>query len=121
MKMGQILKGQEGKIECRRMSASVRSAIDCIFVALTLAVFFTGCKHTQGKFASLNEPTTTELAATAPATSATAPTAVTISRQIDPAWLKPSPDLFTLGPGDRLEIEVIGDPASRSVTIVAPD
>jgi len=86
-----------------------------LLAGLGLLLFSSGCKHTDGKFTSLNEP-----AAGAPATS-TAPQPVTVPRAIDPAWLKPSPDLFTLGPGDRIEIEVLGDPASRSVTIVAPD
>lgn len=35
--------------------------------------------------------------------------------------LKPSDEAFTLGPGDRLEIEIAGDPASRTATLVGPD
>src|SRR5207237_2474516 len=35
--------------------------------------------------------------------------------------LSPPTDSFTLGPGDRLEIEIIGDPSSRSTVIVGPD
>jgi len=44
-----------------------------------------------------------------------------LTNRMDPAWLQPAPDLFTLGPGDKLEIEVMGDPASRVMTVVAPD
>lgn len=40
---------------------------------------------------------------------------------IDPAWLKPSSDEFTLGPGDRLAIDVGGQEDSRVETIVGPD
>ena len=43
------------------------------------------------------------------------------TNRIDPAWLKPAPELFTLGPGDRVEIELIGEVASRSTAIVGPD
>src|ERR1051326_5978545 len=48
-------------------------------------------------------------------------TKVTLANQLDPAWLQPSPDLFTLGPGDKVEIEILGEPTSRATTIVAPD
>lgn len=51
-----------------------------------------------------------------------APVAVAESRGvIDAAWLKPSAAEFTLGPGDRLAIEVSGEPASRVETVVGPD
>lgn len=46
---------------------------------------------------------------------------VTLSNQLDSVWLQTPTNLFTLGPGDKLEIEVIGEPASRTTTIVAPD
>lgn len=35
--------------------------------------------------------------------------------------LRPSEKAFTLGPGDKLEIEIAGDPASRAATLVGPD
>jgi protein involved in polysaccharide export with SLBB domain len=47
--------------------------------------------------------------------------AVKLSNGIDPAWLRPPEELFTLGPGDRLEIELLGEPTSRALTSVAPD
>jgi protein involved in polysaccharide export with SLBB domain len=82
------------------------------FIFPALSLLFTGCKHVEGHYASLNAPRVER---------APHPNTVMVSRKIEPAWLKPSPDLFTLGPGDRLEIEVLGDPASRAVTVVAPD
>ncbi len=36
-------------------------------------------------------------------------------------WLRPDTNLFTLGPGDRVEIEVFGDPTSRTITTIGPD
>jgi polysaccharide export outer membrane protein len=51
----------------------------------------------------------------------------TVTNHIDPAWLKPNTEPFTLGPGDRLEIELLGDPrsasdpATMSNVIVGPD
>jgi polysaccharide biosynthesis/export protein len=81
-----------------------------LFPMLTLCSV--GCKHVDGHYSSLKAP---------PAEKAPRANTVIVSRKIEPAWLKPSPDLFTLGPGDRLEIEVLGDPASRAITVVAPD
>jgi len=46
---------------------------------------------------------------------------VTFTNHIDPALLEPSDKLFTLGPGDRLEIESISEPLSRTETVVGPD
>src|SRR5207237_6492614 len=63
---------------------------------------------------------TTNMPASATATGAVT-SAVTLSRQIDPSWLEPPTQLFTLGPGDKLEIELVGEPTSRTTTIVAPD
>ncbi len=48
-------------------------------------------------------------------------TSVDLTNRIDPSWLRPSDDLFTLGPGDKLELEVLGDAASKITTVVAPD
>ncbi len=42
-------------------------------------------------------------------------------RAPSPELLQPSARAFTLGPGDRLEIEIAGDPASRTATPVGPD
>jgi polysaccharide biosynthesis/export protein len=48
-------------------------------------------------------------------------TTVTITNRVDPAWLQPPTEPFTLGPGDKVEIQLMGEPASRAPTIVAPD
>lgn len=48
-------------------------------------------------------------------------TEVTLTNRIDPAWLKPPTTQFTLGPGDKLEIEILGEPTSKSTTVVGPD
>ena len=48
-------------------------------------------------------------------------TGVTLTNELNAALLRPAEGLFTLGPGDSLEIEVLGSPASRVVTPVGPD
>ena len=40
---------------------------------------------------------------------------------IHPEWLKPSPKAYALGPGDKLEIEIIGETGTRTDTFVTPD
>jgi polysaccharide export outer membrane protein len=44
-----------------------------------------------------------------------------LARQLDAQLLQPPQDLFTLGPGDILQIEVIGRPDSRTETTIGPD
>jgi polysaccharide biosynthesis/export protein len=47
--------------------------------------------------------------------------AVTLTNELSPDLLRPGDNFFTLGPGDSLEIEIVGNPASRAVTFVGPD
>src|SRR5262245_3369294 len=46
---------------------------------------------------------------------------VTLTNRLDPAWLRTPTNLFTLGLGDRVEVELLDDPASRMTTVVGPD
>jgi protein involved in polysaccharide export with SLBB domain len=88
-------------------------------VLICAVVLLAGCKHTHPQHGFAQYPSVE-------ATSRTNRPAgdlqqVSLTRKIDPAWLKPPSDLFTLGPGDHVEIEILGDPASRTLTIVGPD
>lgn len=47
--------------------------------------------------------------------------ATTVRRTLDPALLQPPRDLFTLGPGDRIEVEILGTANSRTILTVGPD
>lgn len=44
-----------------------------------------------------------------------------VTNKIDPSLLEPPTQPFTLGPGDRVEIELMGEGPSKVTTIVAPD
>jgi polysaccharide biosynthesis/export protein len=68
-----------------------------------------GCQHTLPRPPSPRPLDTAIVAAYA------------VTNRIDPAWLLPPPEPFTLGPGDRLEIELTGDVASKAATVVGPD
>jgi protein involved in polysaccharide export with SLBB domain len=48
-------------------------------------------------------------------------TAVSPLNPIQAEWLKPSPDFFRLGPGDVLEVEIIGSTEPPAVAMVGPD
>lgn len=82
----------------------------CVFALLVVAL--AGCQTARPK---------SEVRKQAPSFTATNFATESLSRQVDSQWLLPPTNLFTLGPGDRLEIEVMGDPATRASTIVGPD
>ena len=44
-----------------------------------------------------------------------------LTNRIDPSLLAPPTEPFRLGPGDVLEIEVIGEAKSQSIVTVGPD
>ena len=46
---------------------------------------------------------------------------VNATNSIPAEWLKPSTDFFRLGPGDSLQVEILGEAASQSVQSVGPD
>ena len=84
----------------------MKNAICTFSVGLLLALL-SGCASPGPKF----EPRqgTTNL------------TTLTVTNQLSTDLLRPGTDLFTLGPGDQLEIEILGNPASRALTTVGPD
>lgn len=76
-----------------------------------LAVLLSACRHTEPQFATFQP---------APIQSA-GPNMVKIPNHLDPSWLHAPTNLFTLGPGDKVEIELLDDPASKTTTTVGPD
>jgi polysaccharide biosynthesis/export protein len=46
---------------------------------------------------------------------------ITLTNQINPAWLRPPTAPFTLGPGDQIELEMMEDSASTNLDVVGPD
>ncbi|HYG24100.1 MAG TPA: polysaccharide biosynthesis/export family protein [Verrucomicrobiae bacterium] len=83
-----------------------------IAASAVLMASLAGCAHRNATFNSLDS---------AEAPKAAAPEMVTVTNHIDAAWLAAPTNLFTLGPGDRLEIELLDEPASKSTTVVGPD
>jgi polysaccharide biosynthesis/export protein len=84
----------------------------------------TGCQHNHQRYSESDLAVPGPAAVSAPRDPSKVSvtlTPVNLSNRIDAAWLKPSEDAFTLGPGDKLELEIMGEPASKTLTIVAPD
>jgi len=74
-----------------------------------------GCKSgPSGRFADLAPGASTS-------GEPSAPTTLSATNQLNPEWLRPSEAPFTLGPGDRVELEILGTPTSRAITSVGPD
>lgn len=88
----------------------------CLFTLL--AVLLAACRTPEPPASDARKPA--PVAPPAP-TNQTSFTAVTAERQLPPEWLRAPTNYFTLGPGDRLEIEVIGDLTTRATTVVGPD
>lgn len=83
-----------------------------LFAALALAVLGAGCQSTVARRAGKNAPKT--LPSFTPQTVADMPT-------LDPSLLQRPNTQYRLGPGDVLEIEIVGDITSRVRTVVGPD
>ncbi|HET7625117.1 MAG TPA: polysaccharide biosynthesis/export family protein [Verrucomicrobiae bacterium] len=81
-------------------------------IGAALLFLFTGCRNAGPKYtefppAAVSSANTTQM--------------VTLTNQINPAWLTAPTNLFTLGPGDKVEIQLIDDPSSKELTVVGPD
>jgi len=77
-------------------------------ILLILAVVAAGCGAPAKRF---------NPASTAPLTM----TGIGAAETINPAWLKPSTAPYRLGPGDRIEIELLGQGDDTTKALVGPD
>jgi protein involved in polysaccharide export with SLBB domain len=75
------------------------------FSLICILSLLVGCKSTR----PTTEPVNRELPA------------VTFTNQVSPELLEPKDELFTLGPGDAVDIEILGEPESRAGASVGPD
>ena len=85
---------------------------------LLCPLLFTACQHTQPHYA--DTPPASTLATSGGVSNVTM-TPIGLENQLDPSCLKPPTQLFTLGPGDKVEIEVLGETNSNVITVVGPD
>jgi polysaccharide export outer membrane protein len=80
---------------------------------VVLVLLFSGCE-------TYPQPNARDAA---PATSVPAFAVVQAAptESLDPALLRPGDTAFHLGPGDQLDLEVMGDPSTRATVTVGPD
>ena len=88
-----------------------------VFYAVILGqVFLVGCRSPRDRIPSFSPSrTVAEKAETAHLSQ------VDLTNRFDHSLLLPSTEPFTLGPGDKLQIQLLGEPASKTTTVVAPD
>jgi polysaccharide export outer membrane protein len=106
----------DNSIPATRNKRFFRSLIAGI-APLLMLVWATGCKTD-----SFTPPNNGQAARFSDATSQAAqPQMMTVTNTLDPSLLRAPTNLFTLGPGDRLDIEMIDETNSLTTTVVGPD
>lgn len=93
--------------------ARLKGVVTCTVGSALLLLALTGCRSSKPVYSDFQVPGVT------PAANTNA--FVTLPNRLDPKWLQPPTNSFTLGPGDRLEIELIGETNSNTITMVCPD
>lgn len=91
------------------LRTSIRAALAAIFFSPLL--LFTGCRAAAPQDSNHRFDNAPGIEART----------VKLTNELDRRLLEAPTRMFTLGPGDRLELELIGEPASRTTTVVAPD
>lgn len=95
-----------------------------IFLAALLGLIVTGCQHPGPRFEPREKPQVKKSIYDPP--EVLSPTkfslqSVPSTNRVSQELLKPSQEFFTLGPGDRVEVELLDDLGSRTTTTVGPD
>ena len=95
--------------------AALMKKVSFFAFAALIAALLAGCSSPNGKFESpMSQPR--------PAWPATnLPGSMMMTNPLSPEMLKPEENFFTLGPGDSVEVEMLGNPTSRAVALVGPD
>lgn len=88
------------------------------YSAVLVQVFVAGCRYPGTRIPAFSAPR--RVAEAHPAQQAQL-SQVDLTNRFDSSLLQPSPEAFTLGPGDKLQIQLMGEPASKTTTVVAPD
>ena len=93
---------------------TIKRAGFCLLGGLALATLL-GCQSAGGPRFDARAPGPAKPAALTNLTS------VAETNRLNLEWLKPPTNRFTLGPGDYLEIEILGDAVTRATNMVGPD
>jgi protein involved in polysaccharide export with SLBB domain len=91
-------------------------------IASALMLCVTGCGSSNGYLFPSNGPHAATLVDDAGDTSKAAALQMqSVTNVLDPALLRAPTNLFTLGPGDKLDIELVDETNSLTTTVVGPD
>lgn len=82
-------------------------------MAAAFTVLATGCQNTSPPVYSTPAELLQPQAVSAPM--------ITLTNRLDPGYLRAPTNLFTLGPGDKLDIEMPDETNSLTTTVVGPD
>lgn len=82
-----------------------------VICGAAMLIFFPGCSTAKG-------PKFDARASFRPAGTLAG---VSVTNELDPAWLQRSTDFFTIGPGDAIEVEILGSPNTHAILTVGPD
>jgi protein involved in polysaccharide export with SLBB domain len=85
--------------------------IQNLALLVLLSIPLAGCQHAKESYEPIPVPALTPAQLKQ----------IELTNRIEPSFLQPSTEQFTLGPGDKLEVEILGDPTSKTATIVGPD
>lgn len=88
--------------------------VTCLSLIGLGLVLLTGCQIPSQSNAPRFEPRATGVFSNAAI-------GLDLTRKVDPALLRPGQELFTLGPGDQVQVEIIGRANSRADLTVGPD
>jgi len=90
-------------------------------VASALMLCVTGCESNGYLFPSKNDHQARYETGSDAATKAASLQMLSLTNTLDPALLRAPTNLFTLGPGDKLDIELTDETNSLTTTVVGPD
>ena len=106
------------------IASSLRLCRRSLILGALLAALLTGCTSYGPRFdARTGQPITDPNQKPGEAGKPGEPefSSVPVTNSIPSEWLKPSTDFFRLGPGDSIQVEILGEAASQSVQSVGPD
>jgi len=90
-------------------------------IAPALMLWATGCKTDSFTSPDRGQAAQYPNSISTSSPSAAQPQMLTVTNTLDPELLRAPTNLFTLGPGDRLDIEMIDETNSLTTTVVGPD
>jgi polysaccharide export outer membrane protein len=94
-----------------------RASTTLIGLAAAIVIIICGCKAApKGPKFDPRAPQSTSKVGLA-----TNMTSVDVTNSLRPEWRVAPTNFYTLGPGDKLELEILNDPGSRATTTVGPD